>query len=89
MACIRPWSSVQNRNWTPAAGASVTGKGKRSEPQWPWNGARFREHPKAVRSQSLASGLCWAEDEPSDGAGPYGSQRASHRGPSRLEGKRC
>jgi len=25
-----------------------------------------------VRSQSLASGLCWAEDEPSDGAGPYG-----------------
>ena len=52
--------------------ASVTGKGRRSGPQWPWNGARFREHPKAVRSQSLASGLCWAEDEPSDGAGPYG-----------------
>ena len=53
--------------------ASVTGKGRRSGPQWSWNGARFpAEYPKATRSQSLASGLCWAEDEPSDGAGPYG-----------------
>jgi len=71
---------LQKRDWSSAAGASVTGKGRRSGPQWPWNGARFPEHPKAMCSQSLARGLCLAEDEPSDGAGPLWQPAAQSPG---------